>query len=111
MAVHPEQLRNIALVSHNGAGKTSLAEIMLYKAGKSTRVGRVEDGNTVLDSGPDEIERMRKAGTLAWTILNAVEDLVRPGISTQEIDDLVAVSEDELRSARELLMLAPGCGR
>jgi elongation factor G len=57
MAVNAEQIRNIALVAHNGAGKTSLAEIMLFKAGKSNRVGRVEDGNTQMDFEPEELKR------------------------------------------------------
>jgi elongation factor G len=57
MAVNAEQIRNIALVAHNGAGKTSLAEIMLYKAGKSKRIGRVEDGNTQMDFEPEELKR------------------------------------------------------
>lgn len=52
-----ETLRNVALVAHGGAGKTSLAEIMIYKAGKTTRVGRVEDGNTVMDFEPEELKR------------------------------------------------------
>ena len=57
MAVNAEQIRNIALVAHNGAGKTSLAEVMLYKAGKSNRIGRVEDGNTQMDFEPEELKR------------------------------------------------------
>lgn len=57
MAVNAEQIRNIALVSHNGAGKTSLAEIMLFKAGLSNRIGRVEDGNTLMDFEPEELKR------------------------------------------------------
>jgi elongation factor G len=52
-----ETLRNVALVAHGGAGKTSLAEIMLNKAGLTTRVGRVEDGNTVMDFEPEELKR------------------------------------------------------
>ena len=52
-----ETLRNIALVAHGGAGKTSLAEIMINKAGMTTRVGRVEDGNTVMDFEPEELKR------------------------------------------------------
>ncbi len=52
-----ETLRNVALVAHGGAGKTSLAEIMIYKAGLTTRVGRVEDGNTVMDFEPEELKR------------------------------------------------------
>lgn len=53
----PEAIRNIALVSHGGTGKTSLAEAMLYNSGATTRLGRVEDGNTVSDYDPDEIRR------------------------------------------------------
>ncbi|XPS86395.1 FusA2: elongation factor G (EF-G) [Desulfosarcina variabilis str. Montpellier] len=52
-----ETLRNVALVAHGGAGKTSLAEIMIYKAGMTTRIGRVEDGNTVMDFEPEELKR------------------------------------------------------
>jgi len=57
MAVNAEQIRTIAFVSHNGAGKTSLAEVMLYKAGLSNRIGRVEDGNTLMDFEPEELKR------------------------------------------------------
>ena len=52
-----EKLRNIALVGHGGAGKTSLAEVMLYKAGVTNRIGRVEDGNTLMDFEPEELKR------------------------------------------------------
>lgn len=52
-----ETLRNVALVAHGGAGKTSLAEIMINKAGMTTRIGRVEDGNTVMDFEPEELKR------------------------------------------------------
>ncbi len=52
-----DQLRNIALIAHGGAGKTSLAEVMLFEAGVSNRLGRVEDGNTVMDFEPEELKR------------------------------------------------------
>ena len=52
-----EHLRNVALIGHGGAGKTSLAEAMLFSAGSTTRLGRVEEGNTLSDYHPDEIER------------------------------------------------------
>ena len=53
----PERLRNVVLLSHGGAGKTSLAEAMLFTAKATTRLGRVEEGNTVSDWDPDEIKR------------------------------------------------------
>lgn len=58
MKVYPtENLRNIAFVSHNSAGKTSLIEAMLFKAGMISRIGRVEEGNTTTDYLPEEISR------------------------------------------------------
>ena len=57
MSDNVETLRNIALVAHSGAGKTSLAEAMLYNAGTIKRMGRVEDGNTALDFEPEELKR------------------------------------------------------
>jgi len=53
-----EFLRNIALVSHGGAGKTMLAEAFLHATGATTRLGKVEDGTTVSDY--DEEEQRRK---------------------------------------------------
>ena len=53
-----ESLRNIALVAHSGAGKTSLAEAMLYDSGTINRLGRVEDGNSATDFEPEELKRM-----------------------------------------------------
>ena len=57
MSEQVEKLRNIALVAHGGAGKTSLAEVILYKAGVTNRIGRVEDGNTTMDFEPEELKR------------------------------------------------------
>ena len=52
-----EFLRNIALVSHGGAGKTMLAEALLHFSGATTRLGSVEDGTTVSDHDEEEIRR------------------------------------------------------
>ena len=52
-----ESLRNIAFAAHGGAGKTSLAEAMLFNAGVIKRLGRVEDGNTTMDFEPEELKR------------------------------------------------------
>lgn len=53
----PEKIRNVALVGHSGAGKTSLAEALLHRAGAISRIGRVEDGSTVCDHDPEEQRR------------------------------------------------------
>jgi elongation factor G len=50
-------IRNVALVGHGGCGKTSLASALLFDAGAVNRLGRVEDGTTVTDYDPDEVER------------------------------------------------------
>ena len=52
-----DRIRNIVLVGHQSSGKTMLAEAIAFDAGVITRFGQVEDGNTLLDSTPDEIER------------------------------------------------------
>jgi elongation factor G len=52
-----DSIRNVALVAHSGAGKTSLAEAMYYVTGKASRLGRVEEHNTISDYDPDEHER------------------------------------------------------
>lgn len=52
-----KDIRNIALISHAGAGKTSLAEAILHDAGVTNRFGKIEDGTTVSDYSEDEKER------------------------------------------------------
>ncbi|MBK8910467.1 MAG: elongation factor G [Chlorobi bacterium] len=52
-----ENVRTIVLAGHGGAGKTTLAEAMLYAAKETNRMGQIPDGSTVSDYHPDEIER------------------------------------------------------
>jgi len=52
-----EQMRNVVLLSHSGAGKTSLSEAMLFNSGAITRLGKVDQGNTTADYDPEEVKR------------------------------------------------------
>ncbi|HKI81073.1 MAG TPA: GTP-binding protein, partial [Pseudodesulfovibrio sp.] len=49
--------RTYALVGHGGSGKTTVAEMLLFNSGVVNRLGKVEEGSTVLDFEPEEIKR------------------------------------------------------
>ena len=53
----PDNIHNIVLLSHSGAGKTSLSEAILFTSGEIKRMGRVDADSTTSDYDPDEIKR------------------------------------------------------
>ena len=59
------------MLSHSGAGKTSLCETLLFNTKAVTRIGRVEDGNTVSDYEPEEIKR---SGSIQTTLISCSWD-------------------------------------
>lgn len=52
-----DNIKNITLAGHSGSGKTSLAEALLYKARVTEKLGKVVDGNTIMDYDSEEIKR------------------------------------------------------
>jgi elongation factor G len=58
----PDRIRNVALIGHRGAGKTSLCEAILFEAGITNRLGKVEEGSTVADFESDEQARQMSIG-------------------------------------------------
>ncbi len=58
MKVYPSAaIRNVGIVGHQGSGKTSLTESMIFRTGATTRLGKVDEGNTVADYHPEEVKR------------------------------------------------------
>ncbi|HOG13553.1 MAG TPA: elongation factor G [Synergistales bacterium] len=72
MAVRdPGKTRTVALAGHGGSGKTALAEAIAFDTGLTTRMGRVEDGNTVSDFGNEEHKRQISINSSLLTIEHA----------------------------------------
>jgi elongation factor G len=74
-----DKVRNVVLVGHGGAGKTSLAEAMLFMAGETKRLGTVDDGHSSLDYDPEEIKRQ-------MTVSLSLAPLVHKGVKLNIID-------------------------
>ena len=77
MTKNAETIKNIALAGHNGSGKTSLAEALLFKAGVTDRLGKISEGNTVCDFDPEEIKRKVSVNT---AVANFITDDIKVNI-------------------------------
>lgn len=99
-----ESIRNVALVSHSGAGKTIMSESFLHLTGATTRLGRVEDGTTVSDFEEDEIRRTISIYTSVIPVeyKNAKINL----LDTPGYTDFVGEVISALRAADSALILA-----
>ncbi|HYS92291.1 MAG TPA: GTP-binding protein, partial [Candidatus Acidoferrales bacterium] len=63
MATDISKIRNVGFAGHGGVGKTSLVEAILFAAGATNRLGKVDDGTTTTDFDPDEVKRKISLGT------------------------------------------------
>lgn len=78
-SVSPDKIRNVAVVGHGGSGKTSLVESILFAAGATSRLGKVDDGTSILDTDPEEHKRK-------ITINVAIASLVWDGTKVNFLD-------------------------
>lgn len=101
-----DKIRNVALLGHGGAGKTSLAEAMAYLAGLTSRMGKVTDGNTVSDYGKEEIKRQISISTslipLEWNDCK-INLLDTPGFF-----DFVGEQEEAVSAADAAIIVVSG---
>lgn len=104
MKVYPSRnIRNIGFVSHQGTGKTSLVEAFIYNTGVTSRLGKVDEGNTVSDYHQEEIKRKSTVNTsliaCEWKD-HKINVLDTPGFS-----DFFGEISSTLRVADSLVML------
>src|SRR5215218_4985113 len=98
-----DEVRNVALVGHAGAGKTTLAEALIVAAGALPRAGRVEDGTTALDTEEVEIRQQRSVSLGVATIEHADHRLTL--LDTPGSPDFVGELRAGLRAADAALFV------
>jgi len=103
-----EKLRNVCMLSHGGAGKTTLTEAMLFNAGALDRLGKVADGTTTTDYDPEEIKRKISVSTALapyeW------KDHKINVIDTPGYFDFVGEVKQGIRAADSAIILVPAKG-
>ena len=103
-----DKLRNICLMSHGGAGKTTLAEAMLFNTGVLDRFGKVLDGTTTTDYDPEEVKRKISISTAMapceW------KDCKINVIDTPGYFDFVGEVKQGIRVADSAMILVPAKG-
>ena len=101
-------IRNIALIGHGGAGKTSLAEAMLFNGGAINKLGKVTDGNTVTDFTPEEIERQTSVSlACAYTVWQDVKINI---VDVPGFYDFEGEFEEAVRAVGSAVLVADACG-
>ncbi len=101
-----DKIRNVALLGHGGSGKTSLAEAMANIAGLTTRMGKVDDGNTISDY--DKEEQKRKFSISTSVIPIEWEDCKINILDTPGYFDFVGEVEEALSAAAAAIIVING---
>lgn len=102
---HSNEIGNVVVLGHSGSGKTSIIEAMAYRAGISSRIGTIQDGNTISDYSPEEIQKQSSIGLsvipLEWNNCK-INILDTPGSF-----DFVGEVEAALKVAESALIVVP----
>lgn len=101
-----EKIRNVVLLGHGGAGKTSLVEAMAYLSGITSKMGKVEDGNTISDFDKQEI----KKGFSIHTSLIPIEweDCKINILDTPGSNDFIGEAEEAVSAADAAIIVVSG---
>lgn len=101
-----DRIRNVVLLGHGGAGKTTLVEAMAYLSGMTSRLGKVSDGNTVSDFDKEEIKRQFSISTsvvpIQWNDMK-INILDTPGFF-----DFVGEAEEAAAAADAAVIVVSG---
>jgi elongation factor G len=98
-----EMIRNVAMVSHSGAGKTMLGEALLHATGATTRLGRIEDGTTTADYEEEEIRRGLSLSTAVLPV--EFRDIKINLLDTPGYTDFIGEEISALRVADSALVM------
>ncbi len=101
-----DRIRNVVLLGHGGAGKTTVAEAMAYLSGMTNRLGKVTDGNTVSDYDKEEIKRKFSIST---SVIPVVWDKFKINIlDTPGYFDFVGEMEEAVSAADAAVIVVSG---
>lgn len=101
-----DRIRNVVLLGHSGCGKTSLVETMAYLAKMTTRMGKVEDGNTISDYDKEEVKRGFSISTSVVPII--WDDTKVNIIDTPGLFDFVGEVEEAASVADAAIIVVSG---
>lgn len=102
-ARNPEQVRNVALIGHSGAGKTLLIEALLAANGMISRKGSIADGTTTSDSDPAAVRQQRSVGLAVVPLL--INDIKVNLLDTPGYPDFIGELRAGLRAADAALFV------